>query len=224
MKAQSVNKSLQSTTPLGSAIRPLLPPPPPPLAPLSPLISLSSPLFSPSFNRRWILEARSQGRFEAGTKCHACGANYAHPLLTPLLSAAARARADHVAPEDPRIPLAVIGGTGYVGRCLALHLVDHPTFRLGAIVGSSATAGRPYSAVFEKKEESLLEHYGSDLWTALEFPAELSSVKVESVEDVIAAGTCRMALSFIAPEHGEIEDRLAVGTRRYCPPRHRHAF
>ena len=29
----------------------------------------------------------------------------------------------------------MIGGTGYVGRCLALHLVDHPTFRLGAIVG-----------------------------------------------------------------------------------------
>jgi hypothetical protein len=28
-----------------------------------------------------------------------------------------------------------------VGRCLAVHLMDHPTFRLGAIVGSSATIG-----------------------------------------------------------------------------------
>ncbi len=40
-------------------------------------------------------------------------------------------------------------------------------------------------------------HYGSDLWTALEFPAELSSVKVESVEDVIAAGTCRQGLTLV---------------------------
>jgi N-acetyl-gamma-glutamylphosphate reductase len=53
---------------------------------------------------------------------------------------------------DHREPLAIIGGTGYVGRSLALHLLGHPTFRLGAIVGSSATVGKPFSAVFEKKE------------------------------------------------------------------------
>ena len=40
---------------------------------------------------RWILEARSQGRFDCGTVCHACGANYAHPALAEtVLSASAK--------------------------------------------------------------------------------------------------------------------------------------
>ena len=111
---------------------------------------------------------------------------------------------------DHREPRAVIGGTGYVGRSVALHLLGHPTFRLGAIVGSSATVGKPFSAVFEKKEESLAEHYGADLWKPMDFPTELMSARVCSVEDVIERGECRTALSFIAPEHGEIEDRLAA--------------
>ena len=102
---------------------------------------------------------------------------------------------------DHREPLAVIGGTGYVGRSVALHLLGHPTFRLGAIVGSSATVGKPFSAVFEKKEESLAEHYGPDLWKPMDFPTELMSARVCSVEDVIERGECRTALSFIAPEH-----------------------
>ena len=111
---------------------------------------------------------------------------------------------------DHREPLAIIGGTGYVGRSLALHLLGHPTFRLGAVVGSSATVGKPFSAVFEKKEEALAEHYGADLWKPMDFPAELMSARVCGVDDVIERGECRTALSFIAPEHGEIEDRLAA--------------
>ena len=97
-----------------------------------------------------------------------------------------------------------------MGRCLAVHLVDHPTFRLGAIVGSSATIGKPFSTVFEKKEASLVEHYGADLWRAQEFPMDLMRERVVSVEEVIERGECKTALSFIAPEHGEIEDRLAA--------------
>lgn len=164
-----------------------------------------------SSHRRWILEARSQGRFDAGTVCHACGSHYAHPRLArTVLSQASRDAHAPAAAADPREPLAIIGGTGYVGRSLAVHLLDHPTFRLGAVVGSSATVGKPFSTVFEKKEEALVEHYGEDLWKPLEFPAELARWQVESVESVIARGHCRTALSFIAPEHGEIEDRLAA--------------
>ena len=40
-------------------------------------------------------------------------------------------------------------------------------------------------------------------------PAELMHCVVQSVEDVIADGVIKTALSFIAPEHGEIEDALA---------------
>ena len=135
--------------------------------------------------RRWILEARSQGRFDAGTICHACGDNYSHPALSrTVLSDDAVAKAAVSAGAGPgsagvdhREPLAVIGGTGYVGRSVALHLLGHPTFRLGAIVGSSATVGKPFSAVFEKKEESLAEHYGADLWKPMDFPTELMSAR-----------------------------------------------
>lgn len=143
--------------------------------------------------------------------CHACGDLYAHPLLNETVLSPA-SKESHVPrpPADHREPLAVIGGTGYVGRCLAVHLLDHPTFRLGAIVGSSATTGRPFSAVFEKKENALKEHYGSDLWESQEFPLDLMRERVVSVEEVIERGECKTALSFIAPEHGEIEDRLAA--------------
>jgi hypothetical protein len=174
------------------------------------------PTYPPPPLRRWILEARSQGRFDAGTRCHACGDPYAHPLLDEtVLSASARSaiRASSLSPlngaADDRTPLAIIGGTGYVGRSVALHLLGHPTFKIGAVVGSVATVGKPFRAVFEKKEDALVEHYGADLWKPQEFPAELMHCVVQSVEDVIADGVIKTALSFIAPEHGEIEDALA---------------
>ena len=52
--------------------------------------------------------------------------------------------------------------------------------------------------------------YGADLWKPMDFPAELMSARVCGVDDVIERGECRTALSFIAPDHGEIEDRLAA--------------
>lgn len=187
------------------------PRPRPPPHPSTPPTSLT-PHRSPSLSlRRWILEARSQGRFDAGTICHACGDRYDHPALArTVLSEAAKAIRPAEMSADHREPVALIGGTGYVGRSVALHLLDHPTFRLGAIVGSAATAGKPFSAVFEKKEEALVEHYGKDLWKPLDFPAELMSARVSSVEEVLELGECKTALSFIAPEHGEVEDTLAA--------------
>ena len=163
---------------------------------------------------RWIMEARSQGRFDCGTVCHACGTHYKHPALDEtVLSASAKAAVpvgNGGAEHDTREPIAIVGGTGYVGRSVCLHLVNHPTFRLGAVVGSAATAGKPFSSVFEKKEEALVEHYGADLWKPQAFPQEFMSVRVSSVEEVIAKRECRVALSFIAPEHGEIEDALGA--------------
>ena len=184
---------------------------PDPIASLHPA-DLADPPSSPfPLLRRWILEARSQGRFDAGTICHACGDRYDHPALArTVLSEAAKAIRPAEMSVDHREPVALIGGTGHVGRSVALHPLDHPTFRLGAIVGSAATAGKPFSAVFEKKEEALVEHYGKDLWKPLDFPAELMSARVSSVEEVLELGECKTALSFIAPEHGEVEDTLAA--------------
>ena len=128
--------------------------------------------------------------------------------------------------------MALIGGTGFVGRSVALSLLHHPQFRLGAVVGSASTAGKPFSAVFEKKEDALAEHYGAELWKPQPFPVELLAERVRSVEEVIDAAAlrvdsssegggsddqppgrvprCPIALSFIAPEHGEVEDQLAA--------------
>ena len=75
-------------------------------------------------------------------------------------------------------------------------------------MGSAATIGKPFSAVFEE-EDALVEHYGAELWKPQEFPLG-SCARVVSVDEVIERGECKAALSFIAPEHGEIEDRLAA--------------
>ena len=138
---------------------------------------------------------RDPGRFDAGTICHACGDNYSHPALslTVLSDEAVREAKISTASGggegvDHREPLAIIGGTGYVGRSLALHLLGHPTFRLGAVVGSSATVGKPFSAVFEKKEEALAEHYGADLWKRW-FPRG-SVRRVCGVDGIIERGEC----------------------------------
>ncbi len=161
---------------------------------------------------RWIEEARSQGRFDCGTKCHACGGAYSHPDLEKpggvLSEHAKKSLGDITDDVDTREPVAIVGGTGYVGRSVALHLLHHPTFKLGAVVGSSATVGKPFSTVFEKKESALVEHYGPDLWKPQVFPQEFLTVRVKSVEEVIDEGECKIALSFIAPEHGSIEDVL----------------
>ena len=69
-----------------------------------------------------------------------------------------------------RKPVAIIGGTGYVGRLLARRLLSHPTFCLGPIVGSSMSEGLMYKDVWERKEAALLKNYGSQLWSAMEFP------------------------------------------------------
>ena len=62
-----------------------------------------------------------------------------------------------------RRPVAIIGGTGYVGRLLARRLLSHPTFSLGPIVGSSQSEGLLYKDVWERKEAALKKNYGSQL-------------------------------------------------------------
>jgi aspartate-semialdehyde dehydrogenase len=106
-----------------------------------------------------------------------------------------------------RKPVAIIGGTGYVGRLLARRLLSHPTFCLGPIVGSSASEGMLYKEVWERKEAALMKNYGSQLWTAMDFPPQLEGVRVSSLEQ-LRASDCRFAVSCVAPEVGYVEDLL----------------
>lgn len=106
-----------------------------------------------------------------------------------------------------RRPVAIVGGTGYVGRLLARRLLSHPTFSLGPIVGSSQSEGLLYKDVWERKEAALKKNYGSQLWTAMDFPPELEGMRVSSLEQ-LRASECRFVVSCVAPEVGYVEDLL----------------
>jgi aspartate-semialdehyde dehydrogenase len=56
-----------------------------------------------------------------------------------------------------------------------------------------------------------VEHYGSDLWKPQNFPEEFMAVRVQSLAEVLLENKCKIALSFIAPEHGAVEGTYCVG-------------
>ena len=109
-----------------------------------------------------------------------------------------------------RQPVAIIGGTGYVGRLLARRLLNHPTLCLGYVVGSKRSEGQLYQDVWEEKEAALMKNYGNQLWSAMAFPPPLAGIKVASLEAVLESD-CKIAISCVAPDVGYIEDILTNG-------------
>jgi len=109
-----------------------------------------------------------------------------------------------------RIKVAIIGGTGYVGRLLSRRLLSHPTFCLGPIVGSKRSEGQLFQEVWEEKEAALMKNYGDQLWSAMPFPAELIGVRVTALEALLESD-CKIAISCVAPDVGYIEDILTNG-------------
>ena len=110
-----------------------------------------------------------------------------------------------------RLPVAIIGGTGYVGRLLARRLLSHPMFCLGPIVGSKRSEGMLYQEVWEDKESALMKNYGSQLWTAMPFPPQLAGVQVAALDSLLESQDCKIAISCVAPDVGYIEDILTSG-------------
>ena len=80
-----------------------------------------------------------------------------------------------------RHPVAIVGGTGLVGRRLARALLDHPVFCCGPIIGSSLSAGRPFREVWEAKEKKLVDHYGDQLCECALVAAQRSASYCSSV-------------------------------------------
>lgn len=141
--------------------------------------------------QKWQLTARQNGQWSAGSLCHACNSPYKLDLLD----------------KDDRVPIGIIGGTGLVGRQLAAHLLTHPVFCLGPVVGSGATVGKMLRKVWEEKEAALAKNYGESIWKPLEFPEGLNTVVVQSQEE-LERSSCRYVVSCIAPRFGKIEDEL----------------
>ena len=136
----------------------------------------------------------------------------APPSGSPAIGEGGELAADGLCTIDPcgRKPVAIIGGTGYVGRLLARRLLSHPTFCLGPIVGSSMSEGMLYRDVWERKERALVKNYGGELWSALDFPPELEGVRVSSLDALLSSDVCSMAISCVAPDVGYVEDQLVA--------------
>ena len=108
--------------------------------------------------------------------------------------------------------VAIVGGTGLVGRAMAAYLIGHSTFKLGMIVGSENSVGRTFKEVWNEKETKLKEHYGC-IWKILEFPEDLKDVVIKDVDD-LRKSDIKFVVSCIAPSHGHIEDML-LSARKY---------
>ena len=141
--------------------------------------------------RRWQTIARRNRQWAAGAVCHACDSPYTVNLVE----------------AGEKQPVAILGGTGMVGRALAAALTDHPLYALGPVLGSPATMGQDLADVWRTKERALEAHYGTQIWAAQPCPACLDGVKVSSVEDLLRSNVTYV-ISAIAPSLGHIEDAL----------------
>jgi aspartate-semialdehyde dehydrogenase len=102
--------------------------------------------------------------------------------------------------------VAVLGATGMVGRRLVSLLLDHPYFRLTHVVGSGASTGASYRAVWEQKERDLRQHYGA-FWKEHRPPETLDGMRVSSFEELLDSD-CPLIFSSVPSRAGEFEEKL----------------
>lgn len=105
--------------------------------------------------------------------------------------------------------VAILGGTGLVGRALAIRLATHPTLQLGFLVGSPETAGKLIKDVWIKKEIILKKQYG-EFWQEMKMPEYLEHMRVASFETIFSDANPDdvVVVSCVAPALGWMEDRL----------------
>ena len=94
--------------------------------------------------RRWQTIARRNRQWAAGAVCHACDSPYTVNLVE----------------AGEKQPVAILGGTGLVGRALAAALTAHPIYCLGPVLGSPQTVGSKLADVWRKKEQALEDTTG----------------------------------------------------------------
>jgi aspartate-semialdehyde dehydrogenase len=109
--------------------------------------------------------------------------------------------------SSSRTGIAILGATGMVGRRLACLLMDHPKFAVHMLVGSEETAGLPYRTVWERKEKSLVEHYGAHLWHGQSFPETLGNPRVADFQELLNSGI-EIVFSSMPERAGHFEEQL----------------
>ncbi|HEY2499630.1 MAG TPA: aspartate-semialdehyde dehydrogenase [Candidatus Angelobacter sp.] len=107
---------------------------------------------------------------------------------------------------DALQPVAVFGATGMVGRRLVSLLIDHPHFKLERVVGSGASVGASYRAVWEQKENALQHHYGS-FWKKYPVPESIDGMRISSFEELLRSDN-QLIFSSVPDRAGEFEEWL----------------
>ena len=103
--------------------------------------------------------------------------------------------------------VAVLGGTGLVGRYLCNNLVDHPSFELAAIIGSANSSNQLFSKIWKKKEERLFQHYGEHFWHQTQISKKLNDYKVSAINE-LDYSDIDLIFSSVSPSASEAEDFL----------------
>ena len=98
--------------------------------------------------------------------CPACTAMAPEPSVFGPIAEGGYTALDGLcsAKSHGRRPMAIIGGTGYVGRLVARRRLPRPPLCLGPVVGSKRSEGQLYQQVWEQKERALMQNYGNQLW------------------------------------------------------------
>ncbi|HEX8149374.1 MAG TPA: Asd/ArgC dimerization domain-containing protein [Pyrinomonadaceae bacterium] len=106
-----------------------------------------------------------------------------------------------------KIPVAVLGATGMVGRRFSELLIDHPAFELKTLVGYRSV-GDSYGQVWERKEAAMREHYGADFWQPRPCPERLRDFHVGAFRELLHPSSPGIVFSAIPPEFCELEEQL----------------
>lgn len=106
-----------------------------------------------------------------------------------------------------KVPVAILGATGYVGQRLVSLLADHPYFEIVRLVASPKSAGQSYGQRMA----------GNWQLSDCELPAQLSAAKIYAPEPLEEAlGPAKLVFSALAMEKDEIlklEEEIARSER-----------
>lgn len=112
-----------------------------------------------------------------------------------------------------KIRVAILGGTGLVGRACAAALTAEgealgSRFELVKIAGSASSTGKRYGEVWETKERELCDHYGHGFWRPLPCPPHLAALPVVPFDELLRSRDVDVVLSSIPGRAGRMEDQL----------------
>lgn len=115
--------------------------------------------------------------------------------------------------SNNRLRVAILGGTGLVGRACAAALTGEPAlagrFQLVCIAGSANSDGKLYGQVWEQKERELCEHYGHGFWRPMPCPDAVRGLPVVAFDALLRADReVDLVLSSIPARAGGMEDQL----------------